>query len=114
MELKIREFRCTKGTSKKFWIIHPPIGIESGLQKHWMLHVEFGRIGTDGQGRSTIWADRKSAVYDYERRINDKLRKGYGNYGPPVKSTVAAMLKKPKKCKHDSLSRAKSPSVDES
>ena len=71
-----RRFEFDDGTSSKFWE-----AIWSGTS----VTVTFGRIGTDGQSRTSEFSDSTSAESDFEKRIRSKVSNGYVEIGPQHK-----------------------------
>jgi predicted DNA-binding WGR domain protein len=65
---KKRRFEFVQGTSCKFWEI---MVSASGV------HVQFGRIGTDGQGTTKLFPDESAAAKHADTVVRAKLAKGY-------------------------------------
>jgi superfamily I DNA and/or RNA helicase/predicted DNA-binding WGR domain protein len=65
---KLRRFEFKGGGSNKFW----EISLDDTA-----LSVRFGRIGTEGQIQTRIFEDRRRAVTEASKLIQEKLRKGY-------------------------------------
>ena len=63
-----RRFEFSEGTSNKFW----EVSVDGSL-----VLVRFGRIGTTGQKQSTNFGDPAVAARYAERKIREKLDKGY-------------------------------------
>lgn len=63
-----RRFEFVEGTSSKFW--------ELSLNGAEVI-VRFGRIGTGGQAECKTFADAAAASKHAERKIREKLAKGY-------------------------------------
>jgi predicted DNA-binding WGR domain protein len=64
----VRRFEFSGETSHKFWEV-------SVAGK--VVTVRFGRIGTGGQTQSTDFADPTVAARYAERKVREKLDKGY-------------------------------------
>ncbi len=69
---RARTFECTTGGSKKFWTV----GVHASTAT-----FTWGRIGTDGQTTSKVFANRKAAEKDVAALIAEKVRKGYKEKG---------------------------------
>ncbi len=63
-----RELVFMDSSSNKFW------NIELSGKSHT---VTYGRAGTDGQTKTKSFADEAAAQKDFEKLINEKLKKGY-------------------------------------
>ena len=63
-----RRFEFVEGNSSKFWEI-------AGEEK--AITVRFGRIGTTGQTKTTLFDSPERAAREIEKLVNEKLRKGY-------------------------------------
>lgn len=61
-------YELIEGTSSKFWDI-----ALAGAG----FTVRFGRIGTEGQTRSTSFPSAAAAYVEYEKLVQEKLKKGY-------------------------------------
>lgn len=68
----MRRFEFSEGGSKKFW----EITVEGAT-----FTVRFGRIGTDGQGKTTTCASPDEAVAESAKLIREKMKKGYQEIG---------------------------------
>jgi predicted DNA-binding WGR domain protein len=64
----LRYFECVEGGSSKFWEI---------TVRGASIHVRFGRIGTEGQGRSKTLAHPILANREAQAMIREKLGRGY-------------------------------------
>ena len=69
---KSRRFEFVGGTSSKFWEI-----AVSGSR----VSVCFGRIGTAGQSETKTFPDATAADTHAEKKIREKLGKGYVQVG---------------------------------
>ena len=104
-----RRFTYVGGTSKKFWEVAPPEQVE---ENEWIVRVNFGRIGTGGQEHVKVFYSRWSARHYHEKKISEKLAKGYKEAGKAsVKKNVVSyqpdyVPMKPDPCSHDNLSRS--------
>lgn len=63
-----REFTLTEKGSSKFW------NIELDGKSHT---VRYGRLGTKGQQKTKKFRSEEAAVQDYEKLIEEKVKKGY-------------------------------------
>jgi len=63
-----RRFEFDEATSSKFWEV---------TLSRTSVTVTFGRIGTNGQTRTTEFGDSTSAESDFQERIRAKVSKGY-------------------------------------
>jgi predicted DNA-binding WGR domain protein len=57
------------------------LGVMPTLFGEWTLIAEWGRIGSPGTVRRSIYADEHSASEALNRRISDKSRRGYHGDG---------------------------------
>jgi len=85
-----RFFEFDDGASSKFWEI-----VLSGTSNT----VTFGRIGSNGQSRTTDFSDVESAEKEYEKRIRSKLSKGYVEIGEKQSGTQTKTKTTSKKSK---------------
>lgn len=75
-------YELVEGTSSKFWDI-----ALAGAG----FTVRFGRIGTEGQTRSTSFPSATAAFVEYEKLIKEKVKKGYTEVaGSPDPSVAPA------------------------
>lgn len=79
---------CTTGAHSKFW---------AAEVKGTTLVVYFGRIGTDGQVKTTQLATAAAARATLAKLIGEKVRKGYALQGAPAAPAQAAKPPKPPK-----------------
>lgn len=77
-------YELIEGTSSKFWDI-----ALAGAG----FTVCFGRIGTEGQTRSTSFPSAAAAYVEYEKLIKEKLKKGYTEVAVSPVSAAAATPK---------------------
>lgn len=75
-----RRFELREGASSKFWEISV-----SGTSHT----VRFGRIGTEGQTKVKSFATTESAASDADALIRAKVKKGYREVGPALRSTAS-------------------------
>ena len=68
----VRRFEFSEGSSNKFW----EVSVNGAV-----VTVRFGRIGTNGQTQSTDFADAAVAARYAERKVREKLDKGYVSVG---------------------------------
>lgn len=86
------------GTSKKYWEIYEPFSTSPG---QWAVHVHFGRIGTDGQNHINAFYTAAGAQNYYNKKVQEKLGKGYKNVSLIIPTSKPAVVKKPKpSCEH--------------
>ena len=79
-----------------FWRVFEPKEVDG----QWLLRVEFGKLGTNGQARITPFWSREAAVMEMGRRISEKtLRKDYKLKSVP-KQTFKVVA-----CSHNSIQR---------
>jgi predicted DNA-binding WGR domain protein len=78
----MRHFEFSEGGSKKFWEID-----QQGVD----YTVRYGRIGTEGQSKTTTCASPEHAAAEVAKLVREKLKKGYQetgaaerNWRPPV------------------------------
>lgn len=65
-----RQLVLQDGTSNKFWNIE---------LKGRSFKVAYGRIGTQGQQKTKAFGSGKEAKKAYDKLVNEKLKKGYGD-----------------------------------
>ncbi len=63
-----RNLSCTEDGSSKFW---------RGAVEEATLTISWGRIGTAGQSKSSVFRTRDAALQELEKLAGQKLRKGY-------------------------------------
>ena len=85
-----RFFEFDDGASSTFWEI-----VLSGTSNT----VTFGRMGSNGQSRTTDFSDVESAEKEYEKRIRSKLSKGYVEIGEKQSGTQTKTKTTSKKSK---------------
>lgn len=87
-----RRFEFIGGTSKKFWVIQEPLANKAG---GWIVNVHFGRIGTEGQTHYNVFWSADNAHSHYQRKIAEKLGKGYKEIveGPTITKAGLATAK---------------------
>lgn len=73
-------YELVEGTSSKFWDI-----ALAGVS----FTVRFGRIGTEGQTRTTTFPSAAAALVEYEKLIQEKLKKGYREVAVPPDPSVS-------------------------
>lgn len=69
-------FEFSEGNSNKFWeidVVHD----ETGEASEAYVIVRYGRIRRDGQENVKEFPSYNDALAYYERKIKEKLRKGY-------------------------------------
>jgi predicted DNA-binding WGR domain protein len=106
---KPRRFTYVGGGSNKFWEILPPFESEG----QWVVEVRFGKTGGWGQEHQNVFHYQSAAISHYNKKISEKLAKGYKEQGTVSvsKKNVAdytpAFTVSPKKpeCPHNSLTR---------
>jgi predicted DNA-binding WGR domain protein len=115
-EPEMRKFECTEGKSNKYWDIAKPYEIGKGgsaVSSEWIVRVRYGRIGTSGQTHSKVFPMSFQAHDYYDRKIIEKVAKGYVEHqGIKVAKPKAAVIKKTfdlddvvAECEHSNLSR---------
>ena len=77
----------SEGTSNKFWEI---------TRKGNVLHIAWGRIGTDGQSQDKKFASPEAAQKEHDKLVASKKKKGYAEAGR-AKTKAAPMAATPAK-----------------
>jgi predicted DNA-binding WGR domain protein len=96
-----RRFEYKGGFSNKFW------EIEEATENNacgWVVRVRYGRMGSHGQMHYNVFWNKFEAANFHDKKINEKLDKGYKevsqatpSYVKPVKQTLK------KVCEHAQL-----------
>lgn len=94
-------YECRENGSSKFWVVNRPVEIDGS----WFVTVEFGKIGVWGQTRSHEERSRYAADRYYEKKVDEKLNKGYSLVGVPVTMAPAARVTVRPACGHNELKR---------
>lgn len=87
------------GTSNKFWEIEKP-NVQQAVGT-FSVRVRFGRIGTEGQSHINVFYAPQNAEAYYNKKVNEKLAKGYKIVSTNVSSIKTPVAKKEKPaCEH--------------
>jgi predicted DNA-binding WGR domain protein len=71
-----RRFEFVGGKSSKYWEIDSPHQTEEDYTS-WLVHVHYGRIGTDGQHHTKVFGTEWQAEQYYKQIVAKKVDKGY-------------------------------------
>ena len=88
----MRRFEFAEGASNKFWEIE----LDEAT-----FHVRFGRIGTEGQEKTTVCASDAEASKKHDALIVEKVKKGYVEVLEPGIGVTATQISAPKSTKGD-------------
>ena len=81
-----RRFELVEGTSSKFW----EVSVEGAS-----FTVTFGRIGSAGRTETKKCKDAKAAAAEAEKRVAEKVKKGYSAVGGKAAKPAAKATSKP-------------------
>lgn len=103
----VRRLEYKKGISDKWYEIYWGQNTNTDISKKWFYLVRYGRSGYDGMMQQKWFTSRVAACSSAERKIKEKLSKGYKEVGVALaavqSSVLSTAVKPPKKPASQSL-----------